>query len=130
MPAYATQNTARESGPSSEGKAQGADEKLSAVELGIGFDGRYYRYRDYRYDRLSDAITYAKLESLRSGGSPSEALHPWLEPLRPTEAEGQLMGQFRITFDGRCYIYDGYRYEHCIDAVNYAKLKEAGQKGG
>lgn len=129
MSAHATRSTVLESGTSSESGATDAGEKLPALELGIGFDGRYYRYRDYRYDHLSDAINHAKLERSRSGGHLPEVLHPWLEPLEPTEGEWQLMGQFRITFDGRCYIYDGYRYDHCIDAVNYARLKDA-RRGG
>jgi hypothetical protein len=31
------------------------------TELGISFDGRCYHYGDYRYDRIIDAINYARL---------------------------------------------------------------------
>lgn len=37
------------------------------AELGITFDGRSYRYEDYRYDRLADAINYAQLMRVRAG---------------------------------------------------------------
>ena len=30
------------------------------TSLGIRFDGRQYRYRDYRYDRAEDAVAYAR----------------------------------------------------------------------
>jgi len=131
MSAYANYGTARESGLALETHAPGADENRSmAQRLGIGFDGRYYRYRDYRYDRLSDALNYARLEQARSGAQPPAAQPQWLEPLRPTEAERQLMGEFGVAFDGRCYVYDGYRYDHCKDAANYAKLKNSRKVGG
>jgi len=40
------------------------EERLMA-SLAICFDGRQYRYRDYRYDRLDDAIAYARLQRER-----------------------------------------------------------------
>lgn len=36
---------------------------------GVAFDGEKYRYREYRYDRLSDALNYAADEDERTGGS-------------------------------------------------------------
>lgn len=42
-----------------------ATQRLMA-ELGIAFDGRYYRYEEYRYDRFVDAINYAQLFQSRS----------------------------------------------------------------
>lgn len=38
-------------------------------EHGITFDGARYAYGEYKYDRLSDAVSYAKLQNKRS---PSE----------------------------------------------------------
>lgn len=35
-------------------------------EYGITFDGDRYTYGEYKYDRLSDAISYAKLQKIRS----------------------------------------------------------------
>jgi hypothetical protein len=35
------------------------------TSLAIRFDGRQYRYRDYRYDRLDDAVAYAELQLKR-----------------------------------------------------------------
>jgi hypothetical protein len=39
-------------------------DKLDMDRLSIVFDGRYYRFKDYRYDNLADACSYAKLKSL------------------------------------------------------------------
>ncbi|MHB1620860.1 MAG: hypothetical protein ACYCTY_12915 [Sulfuricella sp.] len=35
-------------------------------KYGITFDGERYAYGEYKYDRLSDAIIYAKLQNKRS----------------------------------------------------------------
>ena len=35
-------------------------------KYGISFDGEVYRYKDYRYEKLSDAINYAKLKKEKS----------------------------------------------------------------
>jgi len=43
--------------------------KLTEAELmlkfGISFDGEYYHYRGYQYDKLPDAFNYAKIERSR-----------------------------------------------------------------
>lgn len=120
MSPYAPHSTAPESRSLGE-----EDERRLARQLGVGFDGRHYRYRDYRYDRLADAINYARLEQARSGEKAPAGQPEWAEPLQPTDAERRLMAELGITFDGRAYIYDGYRYDHCQDAANYARLKRA-----
>ena len=38
------------------------NEQRQMAELGVTFDGRSYRYREYRYDLLSDALSYARLD--------------------------------------------------------------------
>jgi hypothetical protein len=38
-------------------------------EHGIAFDGERYTYGEYKYDRLPDAISYAKLQNRRSASS-------------------------------------------------------------
>ena len=43
-----------------EVKAEELD--LEAKECGIAFDGERYRFQTYSYDRLEDAIRYAKLQ--------------------------------------------------------------------
>lgn len=41
------------------------DDKEQMRELQISFDGDKYRYQDYRYDKLSDAVSYALLDKKR-----------------------------------------------------------------
>jgi len=45
------------------------DEKKMMEELNITFEQRtayYFYYKDYRYEKLSDAIDYAKKDKARS----------------------------------------------------------------
>ena len=99
-------------------------ERSKMALLGIGFDGRYYRYREYRYDLCSDAVNYAQLDHSRSMyRTPSSAILPWKTPEEPTDDEKKVMSEFGITYDGKYYRYEGYRYDRFADAINYAKLK-------
>ena len=38
-------------------------------ELGVVHDGDKYRYQDYSYEKLQDAISYARLDRSRAGAS-------------------------------------------------------------
>lgn len=90
----------------------------------IVFDGRYYRYKSYRYDLLSDALAYARLDVTRS--EPFVEVRDygkWTTAEKPTAAERQTMADLNITFDGRSYRYEQYRYDRFADAINYAQLK-------
>jgi len=107
-----------------ERRALPDDERDAAASIGVGFDGRFYRYRTFRYDLCSDAVNYAKLDR----GKPQYrekviAGAPWEKPVEPTDKEQRVMKALGITFDGRYYRYENYRYEHCADAVNYATLQ-------
>jgi hypothetical protein len=39
-----------------------AEQRRQMAELGVSFDGRHFRYAEYRYDHLADALNYAKLQ--------------------------------------------------------------------
>ncbi|HYD95315.1 MAG TPA: hypothetical protein VEC01_08315 [Noviherbaspirillum sp.] len=107
-----------------ERRALPADERDAAASLGVGFDGRFYRYRAFRYDLCSDAVRYAKLDRDKPQyrGKVIRAV-PWEKPIEPTDEEQRLMQELKITFDGRYYRYESYRYENCADAANYARLR-------
>jgi hypothetical protein len=48
------------------------DKKLMA-EYGITSTAKkVYRYKEYRYDRLSDALSYARIDARRSGEAVEE----------------------------------------------------------
>jgi len=94
-------------------------------ELGISFDGRFYRYKEYKYDLLADALNYAKSDRIGAPDVPVANAAPlWTPPEMPTAAEQSTMDACGVTFDGKHYRYRDYRYDHYSDAINYAKLKK------
>lgn len=101
-------------------------EKAAAIALGISFDGKQYRYLDYRYDRLSDAVSYAHRESDDTGYRiPAGTFSEWKAPIEPTVEQAAQMAASSITFDGRSYIFAEYRYDRLADALIYARLHPA-----
>jgi hypothetical protein len=98
-------------------------EEQQNAEFGIVFDGRNYRYKEYRYDRVTDAIAYAKLDRSRPGYVKAGLVQPkWPEPKRPSALNQEVMDKLGITFDGKCYRLGEYRYDQFADAINYAQL--------
>lgn len=94
----------------------------------IGFDGRRYDFEGYHYDRLADAVAYARLE--RSRDPPSAPLIASMAvrdepPRKPDAAEEQVMAEFGISFTAGFYEFAGFRYEHLAAAADYARLIEA-----
>lgn len=46
------------------------------------------------------------------------------------DEDAKLMDELSISYNGRRYQYDRYRYDLLADAVNYAKLQRSGLAGG
>lgn len=106
--------------------AVGGDQS-DAAAMGVGFDGRFYRYRTYRYDRCSDAVAYAKLDQYKPQYRDKVIQSAtWEKAVEPTENEYRVMSRLGISFDGRYYRYGSYRYERCADAADYASLHNHG----
>jgi hypothetical protein len=40
----------------------------------------------------------------------------------PSESDKQLMNVLHISFSAGVYEFEGYHYDHLVDAVNYARL--------
>ena len=94
----------------------------------ITFDGRQYVYDRYRYDRLADAVNYARLQyphplSSDPNGGPSPRCGEPIET--PGTLQLELMSELGITFQAGVYHLGEYRYDHLSDAVEYARLKRA-----
>ena len=92
------------------------------AELCITFNGRHYGYRGYTYERLADAVNYARLDRSRpfsNDATPDNA--PAGLPPSPTENERALMGMLGITCVEGGYRWRQYRYEHLADAIAYAR---------
>lgn len=98
-------------------------ERLMA-ELSITFNGRHYLYGPYRYDRLSDAVNYAKLR--RANASAEKQIGARRAPEQveaPSESQRQLMNTLDITLLHGVYRLGAYRYDRLADAVAYARLR-------
>ena len=88
----------------------------------IDYDGRHYRYDGYRYDRLVDAVSYARLVESRQAqheGGSCPVVYRRVES--PSSSDMAVMAEYFITFSEGVYRYDGFRYERLSDAVNYAE---------
>lgn len=98
-------------------------QQAHAMDLGISFDGARFVYREFRYDRLPDAIAYAEQDILLGGRQPATDLARWLPRAVPDAAEQELMRRYGIVFEEWRYKYLDYRYDRLADAVNYASNK-------
>jgi hypothetical protein len=100
-------------------------ERLMA-QYSITYNGRQYQYDRYRYDGLTDAVDYARLQRGRPVGSdgntdpmaPAQAIVE-----APDESQRELMAELAITFQDGIYHLGDYRYERLADAANYARLQ-------
>lgn len=95
-----------------------------AMYLGISFNGTQFIYREFRYDRLADAIAYAELDISREGGRGlSSTPEMWLERLVPDADDLTTMRKHGIIFEGRQYRCQDFRYDRLADAVSFAVRK-------
>lgn len=102
-----------------------ADQKR-AMRMGISFNGTQFVYGDFRYDRLSDAFSYAELEFRREGRQPvPTSSTDWLSRPSPNNADRALMQEFGVTFDDWRYKFRDYRYDRLADALNYARAHQS-----
>jgi hypothetical protein len=99
--------------------------EMAQLDIGIGFDGRYYTYKEYRYDLCSDAVNYARLDRSRPTYRATGSIPPpWKKPEEPTDEEQRLMKELGVTFDGKYYRYGSYRYDRLADALCYAESEQ------
>lgn len=93
----------------------------AAEALGISFDGRAYHYRDYSYDRLADALDYARLDRTKSGSRSDPTPHEWKQWPGPTPDEQAHMAAHGIGYENGRYCYGPYRYDMLDAALDYAR---------
>lgn len=92
-----------------------------AMQLGVSFNGAQFTFRDFKYDRLRDAVAYAELDRQRGEHFPAaSAPETWLERPLPGVEDLALMQQHRISLEGSRYRYRGYLYDRLADALSYA----------
>jgi hypothetical protein len=88
---------------------------------GISFDGRAYHYGQYSYDRLEDALNYAKLERAKPDFRGAPAPQRWKQWEGPTLDERAQMAAHHVAYEGGRYRYGPYRYDSLADALDYAE---------
>ncbi|QPF74057.1 hypothetical protein G8A07_14790 [Roseateles sp. DAIF2] len=88
----------------------------------ISFNGRHFQYRSYRYEHLSEAVAYARLEQHAVPALPPvRDPEPFLEVVeRPTPAQRRVMENLGISYRLGYYRWGPYRYERLEDAIAYA----------
>jgi len=94
------------------------------AEFDITYNGRHYLYDRYRYDRLDDAVAYARL--LRSRAVAAAARVPMPSPEfvdAPAVTDRQRMEQLEISYQDGIYRLGPYRYDRLADAVDYAQRR-------
>jgi hypothetical protein len=102
-------------------------------EFSIQYDGRHYRYCGYRYDRLEDAVDYARL--MRARHSPVDDVQSFVSDGKveiPDASDRQVMARLSISFKTGVYEFEGFHYDRLADAVSYAQLRrhiEANETG-
>jgi len=111
---YATDESAR---------ADAADRARLMAHYFISFNGRHYQFSRFRYDRLADAVNYARLQRARSAGWDAPGPMPAPEQVEaPDAAQRALMAASAITYEQGVYHLGAYRYDRLADALAYAKL--------
>jgi len=99
------------------------------AQFHIGYDGLRYHRNGYRYDRLEDAVAYARLMASQPGREDTVGAFTQGKTFAwPTDAEQALMVSLGIRFDHGAYRFESFRYDELSDAVNYAKLAPQRQR--
>src|SRR5581483_756272 len=110
--------------PSVAESSLGSDQLMA--EHSITYNGRQYLYGPYRYDRLSDAVNYARLQALRGASPPQGVSAAPFVVASPNPSELELMNTLGITFANGVFSFGEFRYGRLSDAVNYAQLRPQG----
>lgn len=106
-----------------QSSADRTDELESMMSrFSIYFDGRRYRYRGYRYERVADALAYARLMQARHSEEDLDVTASHDSVVQsPSDSDRRLMQQLSISFEAGVYRFAAFRYDDLADAVNYAR---------
>jgi hypothetical protein len=92
------------------------------AEFCIAYNGRHYLYDRYRYDRLDDAVAYARLLRSNAAAAADRIPMPSAEYVdAPADTDRQRMEQLDISYQDGIYRLGPYRYDRLADAVDYAQ---------
>ena len=102
------------------GAPEGRERQMA--EFSITYNGRQYQYDRYRYDRLADAVDYARLRRSMPPGHDAAVPMPAPQTVEsPDEAQRRTMAALSITFQDGVYSVGAYRYDRLEDAARYAR---------
>lgn len=106
-------------------RTNAVDSGRLTAEFSIVQYGRYYWFDNYRYESLADAVAYAQVIRTRRHAARANASLPTRFDIAelPNASDRQLMEELSITLENGCFVFDGFRYDNLIDAVNYARLR-------
>lgn len=109
--------------PWSPSTSAGAEREQSMKEHAIGFDGLRYDYHGYRYDRLADALAYARLMCSRPAeANPFGAYRTGPPITGPSDEDRKLMTALAIRYEDGTYRFGTFRCDRLADASSYARL--------
>ena len=94
---------------------------LADPDLGIWFDGRSFHYQHYRYDRLADAIAYARVDQRRPDYRPVPLPLSWEQWMAPSSEEFEIMSVYGIVYEHGAYRYKEFHYDFLEQALAYAR---------
>ena len=98
------------------------DTPIPTLAAGVSFDGRAYRYGEYRYDRLAD-VAYSELDRARGAAAATAApLADASSLIDLTDWDADAATRLGVSFDGKVFRYLEYRYDRFADACAYAEL--------
>ena len=101
---------------------QADEDRAQALALNVTFNGRHFRYRQFKYDKLADAMAYARLDGSRDGNQAMSTVdQEWLPRPVASDADKVLMERFAISVEGNAFRYQGYRYDLLADALKCAQ---------
>lgn len=95
------------------------DEQMK--EFGITFDGDRYSFGEYRYERLTDALNYARAQRPSAPFWGKKPVPSAVNSSRLPANHSKQMADYGIEFDGTYFIYQQYKYENLVDAIEYAR---------
>jgi len=94
---------------------------LADPDLGIWFDGRSFHYQHYRYERLADAVAFARADQRRPDYRPVPLPLSWEQWTAPSGEECEIMATYGIVYEHGTYRYKEFHYDFLEQALAYAR---------
>ena len=101
------------------------EQRREMTELGVSQVGRTYRFLSYRYDRLEDALAYARVVKARASQHLPEDEAPVTffadDDQPPAASDGPVMASLNISYSAGRYHFANFTYGSLADAMACAR---------